>query len=1123
MDWKTKAKLFRERFYGRQDVYGRLWEVRKDGKELRGYSPVCDNRWQDFCHLKTKSPTPCSSCEYQKWTPVSDDTVLSHIRGEEAHIYYVLLKDGTIMFGAIDFDMKEGKEDKGYSFDDVHTASKILRELGVNHHIARSTGRGYHLYIFFDKPYPANRFRSFILDIFDRAGFIALVHQNIKSLPEYFPKQSYTSRDGIGNGIKVPMIESRFRSGRNGWVDETDQFIGEGLPEDQAIAAQWGYFAAIEPQSTEGFDKIIEDNSIEILEEARSGEQSTSAGARKSRYGSGGTGQWEPPLAGSIEKVLEGCAAMRRVREKARKGETLGHSEGFSLFHLCMHTRDGRDWFAKNIPGWGENDSDMKQLEHSIDHNYMPWTCKKLQEQGVCVPGTQCFEKKPPRETMDGMEVVRNDLPKDQWPEPSPIRYAYGKGEDYLLKLQAEVTELKDVKDLAMKTDKLKGIAQRVQVFDETQQKEFKAYVREQKPLKRNEISKIFNEATEGYEEEAKSQIQKRTDVVIVDDNHYIKDEFGYSYIKSVKEGRTKNIRLCSVDIIIKEEVNYFEGDVKTKSVYIGQVRAPGVTRDFNIDVDAWCDNGTFLVFFTKLMGTKFSPLRQNLELIRQASTGFSIKDNIQTSIYLQTQGYYDNTYLMPSCLVDENGVVPNTTRHVDLKDKQTKSLDFQILGEGELKEVLMHLKSDFLTAWPELWTYTGLSHTLLPCIMAPLDWTKRNTLFYEGLTGTGKSELTHSLQFFWGQFDAIANFMSSPKGIRELGYQFKDANVVVDDYKGLTKEQTAAVRETILHAYDGSIDYKLQRTSELRTGKAARGLYTMSGEEFITNDAAVIARTILIEVNKQNTRLTQDKYNKVQKMRHLYNGVTPHFISWFLRQDRKAVLSSAATARTKIKEEFYEAQNIERIATNLAMNYTVWSLFTRFLVDMGIITNAEKELMDFKHWSNVLVLRASMLERCASEQGSEVFLRVLNQMLVSNEISIKDLPGHYHQYKQVIGHVPKEQPTGGVVYLYPDSTFEAVKNFSRNQPIYGTKNSIGRQLADQNVLADNDRSHSTKNVRMPGGRQMRVWAVKPEALGLDPDLIVGCADKSSDGINEGKVLEFKKVMNTTDDDYKMF
>jgi hypothetical protein len=362
--------------------------------------------------------------------------------------------------------------------------------------------------------------------------------------------------------------------GRNGWVDSQDGFIGEGLPQDQLIAAQWEYFAAIVPQSVDAFDKVIAENGIEIAEDIQTGAARVS-GSKKGRSGVG-NGKWQQPLSGAIEKVLEGCAALRRVRDKALKGEVIGHHEGFALYHICIHTRDGRDWFDKYVPGWGESLTDERQLQQSVEKNYLPWSCKRLQQEGICHAGTQCFEKKPPREIVDGIEVVRSDLPKEQWPEPSPIRYAYGKGEDYLLKLQKEVLEIKKEKDPDTKAEKLKSIAARLQVFDEAQQKEFKAFVREQKPLKKNEIAKLFNEAAETYEEESKAAIKTRDDMVVFDDNFYIKDEYGYTFIKSVKEGRTKHVKICSVDIWIEEIVTYHTGETnpeaKPKTVYKGTI-----------------------------------------------------------------------------------------------------------------------------------------------------------------------------------------------------------------------------------------------------------------------------------------------------------------------------------------------------------------------------------------------------------------------------------------------------------------------------------------------------------------------------------------------------------------------
>lgn len=1100
MELQQKIGLFRERFYGRQDVYGKQWIAQKeDGTQVRGYAPVCGNLWKEFCHLRLKDGVQCIKCEHRRWAPVTDDSVLRHIQGEEAHIYYVLQTDATIKFGAMDFDMKPGKEEKGYSFQEVKGVSDLLKEYGVPHYIARSTGAGYHLYVFFEDFCPAYKFRSFIIEIYERVGFMQYLRQGLKPIPEHFPKQSYAGRDGIGNGIKPPMIEPQFEKGKNCWVDS----------EDKVIEDQWGYFKGMKLLTAAEFDKILEERQIPINESEAPSNSDALDGTASYRPSDYSGKKWQHPITGSIEKVMEGCKAFRRIRDMALGGAVLGHGEGFALYHMCMHTQDGLAWFKTNTKGWGESDKDLRQLEHSMDKNYLPWTCKKLQEQGICAAGTQCFEKKPPREIVDGLEVLRDDIPKDRWPDPSPIRYAFGRGEDYLERLKREVISLKsEVVD--KRHDLLKELARRIQVFDEGQQKEFKEYVREQKPLKRAELSKIFNEASDVYEEEIKKQIESRDDAVVFDDHYYMKAKpAGYLFIKTIKDGKKKEIKLCSVDIIIKEERVYqddvivIEGKSIPKTVYTGTVKAPGIERTFEIPVNCWVDNSTFLATFTALLGYHFSPLRSNIEYIRQAALAFSRREGIERTVYITTQGYYGETYLTPSCVIDNTGVRPNTTQRVDLSSKATRNIDLTILTENEFQETLLHIKTTLMTTWPAMWVYTGIAHTLAAGVITPLDWHKRVTLFYEGLTGGGKSELTQSLQYFWGNFPSLANFFSTSKGVMELGFQFKDACLVVDDYKGLSKEQTSIVKNTIQRTYDGSADYKCEATTNLREPKASRCLYIMSGEEFITHDAAVISRTILVETNKQDTRETESKLLEVQKFRPLYKGVTPRFIAFFLRRSQADIQKRLAQTKSKLKEGYYYAQNIDRISQNLALNYVVFTMFTEFLVENNAASSGEKDVLDIRHYSHMTTLRNRMVERCAAEQSSEVFLRVLTQMIISGEVRITGLPGAVSERKIHVGFIPKDAPH--MVCLFPKIVFETVKDFSRNAPILGTEAAIIRQLEDQGAIAARDAQHLTKNMRYDN-KQTRVLCIKAVSLGLD-SIATSQSQEQDDGSN---IIEFR-------------
>jgi len=1081
MDYTEKARIFRSRFYGRQEVYGRMWATkREDGSEVRGYAPVCENIWKDGCHLKLKDGVTCDSCDIKEYSPVSDESVIRHIKGEEAQIHYVVQPDGTHMFGAIDFDYKEGKEHKGYTWKDVVKVKEVLDEWGIDHGIARSTGNGFHVYFFFEDFFPANKFRAIIIAIYERVGFCEEMRQGLRFLPEVFPKQSYTGKDGIGNGIKPPMVESRFSKERNGFVTKDNTFIP---PE-----VQWEYLENIPRIPTKLLEALIEEHGIAIYEDSPTGSgrsRTSSCGAPLSR---GSNGAWQPPLVGSIEKVLEGCAAFRAVRDKALAGKQLSHHEGFSLYHVCMSTSDGKKWFEENVTTWGKSAQDIKQLDHSRKKNYAPWTCTKMQTEGVCVPGTRCFEKKPPIDMVEGQVIVMKDIPKEQWPEPSPIRYAFGTGEDFLEKLLEEIKEVRKSKDREEKLKVLQDVARRAQVFDGKQQDDLKKKIKRMRvaDLKTVDVNKMFNAAVKEKEEEVKDIVEERDDSVNVHDNAYKKViPYGYYALKRVR-GATKKIQLCSSDITIKEVSVYIDDDEIVKSDYVGKVASVGVEKKFSLDAKSWCDNSKFYEFFSVLLDSKFNALRQNVDYIRQAAMGFSEKEGIAKSSYMVTQGWFKNTYLMPSLLIDKDSVRPNTEQKVDLSFKEhAKKLDFKLLKESEFSEVMMHIKSDLLNAWPRRWTFMALSHTLLAGILKPLGIRKKPTMFFEGLTGVGKTELTHLCQYFWGNFDGILNLQSTGKGVMDVGHDFKDALLVVDDYKGLDYAQIKNLKHVIQYSYDQTTSIKLRRDSTQMKSKGSRALFMMSGEEFISAQASMVARCILIEVNKHDTRTTREKYESCWRMCGMYQGVTPRYLQWFLQQDIEEVKVRLLKYKNKIYENCIGRQNADRVAYNLALNHLSWDLFTEFMVMCGISDHKEKNELMVEHWLHIDECRATMLNRCEEEQNGIVFVRVLKQLIDAGEVSVINLSGHEHDHKPVIGFVSRGSDDPSEINVYPDIAFNTVKKAAKEPAIGGTERSIARQLVDMKVIKTTDKGRLKKLVRNRDGRQW-VWVMDLEQLGFD-------------------------------------
>jgi len=1078
MNSKEKAQLFMERFHGRQDVYGRAW-TSSDGN-VRGYAPVCTNHWVPSCHLRLKDGIGCAACEIKAYSPVAFESVLKHIRGEESQIQYVLMLDNNIKFGAIDFDCKPGKEDKGYKFDDVAKVLGLLREWKIPYGVARSTTAGFHVYFFFEKEYPAYKFRSFIIHLYERVGFMEQSRQSIRPIPEFFPKQAYGSVSGIGNGIKPPMIEPRFEQEKNCWVTDNNEMIPANL--------QWQHFAGIPNVTVEQMDKFLEENDVEIFEEegtvTRAGRKSGVPGERSV------SGKWQPPLTGSFEKVLEGCAAFKRIKDKCLKGGDLSHFEGFGLFHMAMHTADGVAWFDKNTK-WGKNPRDKNQLLQSIDKNYSPWTCKKMQECSVCIPGTKCFNKKPPIELVEGQMTVRSDLPESQWPEPSPIRYAFGAGDDFLAKLIQEATDLAGEQDAVLQSQKLKEIVLRAQVFDDTQQDALKAHIEKLKLGKKRELNRLFDQAGREKTEELKQQAVQRDDIVMDGKKMFRKlQPHGVAVITKLKGNAEVEEVISTIDISIEGIKDVREEGVAKHTVYYGRAACEGAEYRFEIDVEKWRDNKEFDLFFAKMMNTRYRVRHEDIGNVRHAAEAFAKKCKVEA--FYASHGWYGDAYLMPSVIVDKSGVRPNTEHKVDQSapgKEHAAKLDFQLLAEDEFRDLMFHIKSDLLRAFPPEMIMTGLAHTLQPALMKHLEIKMRPVLYYEGITGAGKTKVTQILQWFWGNFPSILNLNTTGKSLMEYAHQFKDALLVCDDYKQMNQQQRQSVEQAIQYSYNETTRGALTKGGVQRGDKASRCLMMFSGELTPENEASMLARMILVGVEKRDNLATRPLVKECEKNQHKYSGITARFLSWFLNQDHLKIRQMIDDTNLEFLNGIRQAQNADRIAQNVAWNFSVWTLWVHFMLYCNTIDKKEADELIALHKCNAMMLINQLVTRCAEEQNGHVFIDVLKELLLSGKACVRNLEGFYNEKGTVIGWVKNQDQDPHTAYLFTNITRELVMSNTKSTTLRGTNSSFGAQFKAAGIISHHDEGKTQKTVRDENGSMHKVWAIDLGKLGLKRDI----------------------------------
>lgn len=1075
MNDKLKAQLHLDLFRGRRDVYGRQ-KVTQDGKKL--YFPVCKNFWdENLCHIRKKDGVQCMNCKAKAYDPVTEKTVLKHIKGEESQLTYLLQEDGMVYFAALDLDQKPGKEGKGHNFEDAKKIIEVLKAWGIHYRIARSTGEGFHIYIFLSEAYPANKIRAILMAVFDEVGFFQEMQQGVRPLPELFPKQTTGGLGGIGNGIKTPMIESRFEAQRNCLVDDENVMIPADL--------QWDYLAKSGRNEPAHLDALIEQRKIEVA--------ANNPGTSSYRGVEGfhtQKGQWSQPKTGSMEKVVAACPAFRTLMKKIEKGHVPGHDEGFALYHMAMNTADGLDWFKKNVRGWAQTDAEMNQLQHSLQKNYSPWTCKTMQEKGVCTPGTKCMEKRPPLINVEG-EMVRADVPEDQWKEPSPIRYSYGKGEVFMAQLQEEIVDLKAEKDPDVRMQVIKEIARRAQVFDQHQRRALMDHIYKLGLAKKSDLKPIFTEASEEAEQRAKEKQGGVENVVCVNNVIYERLEngkLGYAFMKTGRNGTdVVSEQFCPFEIKLEEERTYYDQHSIERTAYSGKFIGKTRTIEFEINSDQWADNKEFTNFFERIGGSDFMLDRNDAGHVKTAAKAFAAKDvSYKKNKWFSSHGYYGETFLTPSAIVDKDGIRPNTEKQVDLSTREhAKSIDFKILSDPEFKDVLFHIKTDVFKTWPRRPLFVTLTQTLQAGIHHYLGFSSiKPTVWIEGDSGGGKSAMTAMAQQFWGNFQNILRWEGATvPGVTASAHDFKDACLVIDDYKAKDREPFVA-KALLQSVYDPSASAKANRDGSLRTIKPSRCLLLCSGELTPASQASTIARMILVRYPKWNAFDTKASFERVLDMSQHYCGITPRFIHFVLNHDRNLLIQRVRDNVDLLSKDVQASDNGMRVSKNLAISTMVWGLFVDFMLSNDVIDRNEAEALKKEYWGYAIELRDDIISRCDEEKIGTIFTSILREKLQSGEVSIKNLDGFEHENTPIIGFVKTTDAIQNTAYCYPHVLYNEVIKHGKSYDIDVGIRAIGTQMVSMGVITDHDKGKNMKLVRLDGGRSL-LWLIRLDQLGL--------------------------------------
>jgi hypothetical protein len=226
-----KVTPFRSLFRGRDDVYAIRWEGR-DGK--KGYSPACQKVWGN--------PFGKNSDRPKEYFPLTGQVIYDHLTGKLTAGVYPLLADETCWFLAADFD-------KATWQDDVRAFLNSCGEWKVLAALERSrSGRGGHIWIFFEAPLPASLARKLGAAILTRT--MERRHQlGLDSYDRFFPSQDTMPKGGFGNLIALPLQPMPRGHGNSIFLD------ADFIPH----ADQWTFLSRIRRMTFTEVESIVRD------------------------------------------------------------------------------------------------------------------------------------------------------------------------------------------------------------------------------------------------------------------------------------------------------------------------------------------------------------------------------------------------------------------------------------------------------------------------------------------------------------------------------------------------------------------------------------------------------------------------------------------------------------------------------------------------------------------------------------------------------------------------------------------------------------------------------------------------------------------------------------------------
>jgi hypothetical protein len=514
--------------------------------------------------------------------------------------------------------------------------------------------------------------------------------------------------------------------------------------------------------------------------------------------------------------------------------------------------------------------------------------------------------------------------------------------------------------------------------------------------------------------------------------------------------------------VITRDITNNDAGQVKRR--YEGAITCGGRKTNFSIAVEIYSDPNKLHSAVHRSAGAKAIIFRKD-ELSRAVSAlSEPASHDVSSDFGWNPEG---DAYLTPTLRIDAAGIhpkEPDDPAWVDLGEEEgARHLDLLAPRPGEVEHLKAHFVNELLKLHDPKVTLALLAATSLAVLMRFAGAVNRPALWLIGLTGTGKSFVARLFQSCFGDFPVsegsrAGNWRSTPLSLQRLGYFFRDALFLIDDFKPEPRRHEGVV--TLLQNYaDGSGRGRLRSDGSSSVTRPIRGLMVATEEDVPEHSASSVARMVVVRTPSAAKDVIRGARCLRESVR--YPALMADFIHFLLSHARTAGFAARVQQERDLQyAEIQGRQNDMRIAGNFALFLAALSEFAEYLGEAW--PNQKQDLAAFR--SQVRSIRDEMLNTVEEAEESTIFVSCLTELIMNGHQQIlhwmpPGLDEKSYQSKPIIGRlVPQTKGRLREFDVSTDLALAAVQEHLRRQnrpPLNISTKALIQQFASKGMLLD--------------------------------------------------------------------